>query len=414
VHAPRLPLLLALFLACAAGAEEAPPASAIDAGVPAADASAPDAPAPQADAATAADETAPPGGEPAWGALELLGETIPPGEARSIELDVHHGFRVAVEVLRGTGPGPTLCVVAGIHGDELNGVAIARRLVDETDPAHLLGTLVVAPIVNAHGFLNGSRYLPDRRDLNRHFPGRSRGSAASRIAHEFFERVVRRCDGIIDLHTGSFNRTNLPQIRADLGEMQNLRLAWGFGTEHVVHSIGEEGTLRRAAGEAGLAAVVYEAGEPLRFQPEKIELGVRGIRTLLESLGMLPGSATARRPQRHYHRTQWVRADASGIYIPTVKPGQRVERGQTLAVVTDPFSSRRSEIHAPRAGRVLGMALGQVVIPGFALFHLGEEQPGQLAVADPARGPSAEASGAAPLAGEGTLPSAELAEDHSE
>jgi hypothetical protein len=406
-------LLLPLLLALAAGAEEAPPASlAIDATAPEASIP-PDEPAPPADAAIPAGETAPPAGEPAWGAFELLGETIPPGEARSLELD-HHGFRVAVEGLRGAGPGPTLCVVAGIHGDELNGVAIARRIVDETDPAHLLGTLVVAPIVNAHGFLNGSRYLPDRRDLNRHFPGRSRGSAASRIAHEFFERVVRRCDGIVDLHTGSFNRTNLPQIRADLGELRNLRLAWGFGTEHVVHSVGEEGTLRRAAAEAGLAAVVYEAGEPLRFQPEKIELGVRGIRTLLESLGMRPGSATARRPQRHYHRTQWVRADASGIYIPAVKLGQRVERGQPLALVTDPFSSRRTEIHAPRDGRVLGMALGQVVIPGFALFHIGEEQAGPLAAADPAPGPGAEATADAPVAAGTPLPSSELAEDHSE
>jgi predicted deacylase len=397
LHAPRHPLFLALFLAAAvaAGAEDAPPAGlAVDAVAPTADATVPD--------------------EPVWGALELLGETIPPGEARSIQLDVHDGFRVVVEALRGTGPGPTLCVVAGIHGDELNGVAIARRVVDESNPTRLLGSLVVVPIVNPHGFLNGSRYLPDRRDLNRHFPGRSRGSAASRIAHDFFERVVRRCDGVIDLHTGSFNRTNLPQIRADLGEVQNLRLAWGFGTEHVVHSVGEEGTLRRAAGEAGLAAVVYEAGEPLRFQPEKIELGVRGIRTLLESLGMLPGSATARRPQRHYHRTQWVRADVSGIYIPTVKLGQRVERGQPLAQVTDPFSSRRSEIHAPRDGRVLGMALGQVVMPGFALFHIGEEQPGRLASADPTDGPGAEASSEAPSAGDGLLPQAELAEDHSE
>jgi hypothetical protein len=352
--------------------------------------------------------------EPGWGALELLGETIAPGEARRLQLDVHDGFRVGLVVLRGSGPGPTLCVVAGIHGDELNGVAIAQRLADESDPTQLLGSLVVAPIVNAHGFLNGTRYLPDRRDLNRHFPGRARGSAASRIAHELFERVIRRCDGVVDLHTGSFNRANLPQIRADLGHVQNLRLAWGFGTEHVVHSIGEEGTLRRAAGEAGLAAVVYEAGEPLRFQPEKIDLGVRGIRTLLESLGMLPGSATARRPQRHYHRTQWVRADASGIYIPTVKLGAQVQRGQPLAHVTDPFSSRRTEIHAPRDGRVLGMAIGQVVMPGFALFHIGEEQPGRLASADPPREPEAEVPGeASPDEGD-ALPRADLVEEHRE
>lgn len=310
---------------------------------------------------------------PEWGPLEILGESIAPGEARGLQLKSHDSFTAGLVALRGAGPGPTLCVTAGIHGDELNGVAIARRLVDETDPQQLLGSLVIIPIVNTHGFRNGSRYLPDRRDLNRYFPGNRRGSAASRIARHLFEQLVRHCHALVDLHTGSLNRTNLPQIRADLRAVPNLRLAWGFGVEHVVHSVGQAGTLRRSASDAGLPAVVYEAGEPLRFDPEEIERGVGGIQTLLESLGMAPRAEPRERRQRHYTKTSWVRANEAGIYVPAVALGQSVERGDVLADISDPFSSRKTRIRSPRSGRVIGMAVGQVVIPGFALFHLGEE-----------------------------------------
>lgn len=312
---------------------------------------------------------------PDWGPLEMLGATIPPGEAKRLRFESLDSFTAGLWAARGVAPGPTLCVTAGVHGDELNGIAIARALVDETDPREMAGTLIVVPIVNAYGFRNGSRYLPDRRDLNRYFPGRRNGSAAARIAYQFFEQVVRRCDALVDLHTGSLNRANLPQIRTDLAEVDNLRLAWGFSTEHVIHSRPQPGTLRRAANDAGVAAVLYEAGEPGRIDQAEIERGVDAIRAVLASLGMAQAQAVTPVSQRLYGRTQWVRSDASGIYVPLVELGTTVEAGQRIAEVTDPFSSESTEIVAPIDGRVIGMALGQVVIPGFALLHIGVEAP---------------------------------------
>lgn len=311
---------------------------------------------------------------PAWPALEVLGATIPPGTSHQLDFRGDDDFSSYLVAFRGAAAGPTVCVTAGVHGDELNGVAIARQLIEETDPAQLRGTLIVSPIVNAHGFRNGSRYLPDRRDLNRYFPGKPNGNLAGRIAYQFFEQVVRRCDALVDLHTGSLRRTNLAQIRTDLREVANLRLAWGFGSEHVVHSVGKAGTLRRAADDAGIPSVLYEAGEPGRIDAEEIALGVTSIRALLEALEMLDGT-TPRPEQRLYGETQWVRAEASGIYVPTVRPGENVAAGQDLATITDPFSKQRAIVTAPGAGRVLGMALGQLVVPGFALFHLGTETP---------------------------------------
>src|SRR5690606_25456618 len=157
------------------------------------------------------------------------------------------------------------------------------------------------------------------------------GSAAARIAHQFFEQVVRRCDELVDLHTGSLNRANVPQIRTDLSQVENLRLAWGFTTEHVIHSVPQPGTLRRAANDAGIAAVLYEAGEPGRIDQEEIERGVAALRAVMSSLGMLQSDTVTPVAQRLYVRAQWVRADASGIYVPLVELGQPVEPGQRLA-----------------------------------------------------------------------------------
>jgi hypothetical protein len=217
--------------------------------------------APNAAAEASAAESRPlPPHAPDWGPLEFLGDVIPPGESRRLRFESLDSFTAGLVAMRGVAPGPTVCVTAGVHGDELNGIAIARRLIDETDPAALAGTLVVVPIVNAYGFRNGSRYLPDRRDLNRYFPGSPRGSAASRIAHQFFQQVMRGCDSLVDLHTGSLNRANMPQIRTDLSAIDNLRLSWGFAIEHVIHSIGQPGPLRRAANE--LLAISSSAASP--------------------------------------------------------------------------------------------------------------------------------------------------------
>jgi predicted deacylase len=260
-------------------------------------------------------------------------------------------------VARGVAPGPTLCLTGGVHGDELNGIEIVRRSLEEANPAELAGTLIGVPIVNVHGFRRGSRYLPDRRDLNRFFPGSRRGSSAGRIAFTLFENVIRRCDALVDMHSGSFWRTNL------------ARLARGFGSPIVLHHAGRSGTLRRAAVEAGIPAVTYEAGEPMRFQREEIERGVEGVRSLARALGML-ATPPARVEPEVLVRSRWVRVDDGGILTSEVRLGDRVEVGELLGRVIDPIDGQRAEVRSPQAGLVIGMAQDQLVIPGFAAYHL--------------------------------------------
>jgi predicted deacylase len=347
-----------------------------------------------------------PEAQPQWQSAELLGETIGPGEKWLLSWISTESFAgglvpIPVRVARGAHPGPTLCLTAGIHGDELNGIEAVRRLLQEIEPSELRGMVIGVPIVNLHGFRQASRYLPDRRDLNRHFPGRATGSAASRIAHSFFQQVIIHCEALVDLHTGSFHRSNVPQVRADLTDSGAFELAKAFGSSVVVHHVGEPGTLRRAAADVGIPAISYEAGEPMRFQPAEVEEGVRGVRELLARKGML--SSRPRRGQRQeiYYRARWVRVDDGGILLSNVELGDSVEAGDELGVVTDPISSERAIVRSPYDGRVLGMALNQVVIPGFAVFHIGirgddfrvlVEEPEEVHAAEPENG-SAEPAG---------------------
>ena len=312
----------------------------------------------------------------AWPPLELLGETIAPGEKWRLSWVSGETFAgapvpIPARVARGSQPGPTLCLTAGIHGDELNGIEVVRRVLQEIDPSRLRGTLIGVPIVNLAGFRQASRYLPDRRDLNRHFPGRANGSAAARIAHSFFEQVIRHCEALVDFHTGSFHRSNVPQVRTDATDSGAFELAKAFGIGVVVHAPGEPGTLRRAAGEIGIPAIIYEAGEPMRFQPDEVAEGVRGVLELLSRKGMLASGPRRGNRQEIYYRARWVRVNDGGILLSSVDLGDTVKVGDELGSVTDPISSDRSVVRSPYDGRVLGMALNQVVIPGFAAFHIG-------------------------------------------
>jgi len=240
--------------------------------------------------------------------------------------------------------------------------------------------VVGVPIVNLFGFRRSSRYLPDRRDLNRYFPGDPKGSSASRIAYAFFESVIKKCDYLVDLHTGPFHRTNLPQLRADLSNPEILKLTQGFGATAVLRNKGQAGTLRRAATDAGVPTVTLEAGEPTRFQPDEVAHGVKGIHTLLNKLGMLKRVSLWGDPQPIYYASDWIRADTGGILFSRVSLGDEVEKGQLLGTVTDPITNNRSEIHASENGRILGMALNQVVIPGFASYRIGiEKSPDEVA-----------------------------------
>ncbi len=282
-----------------------------------------------------------------------------------------------VLIVAGEKPGPMLCLTGAVHGDELNGVEIIRRVLFGLDPEEVNGTLIGVPIVNLHGFRRNSRYLADRRDLNRFFPGDPNGSSASRIAYSLFTEVIRHCDYLVDIHTGSFHRTNLAHIRADLRKPSVLKIARQFGDISVLHHPGAAGTLRRAAAEVGVAAVTLEVGEPLRLQPDEVKVGVRGIEALLVGLGMLVRPERKHREQAIYYESTWLRADAGGILLAKVELGDDVSRGQVLGTVTDPITNRRSSISSSADGRILGMAINQVVMPGFAAFHLGREPRGE-------------------------------------
>lgn len=323
---------------------------------------------PLADAVAEAGELAQP--------LEILDSVVLPGTYQRLSwsaTELFEGVPVSTPVLviNGALPGPTLCLTAAVHGDELNGIEVVRRVMHDILPGKLAGAVIGVPIVNVQGFRRGSRYLPDRRDLNRYFPGNPNGSAAARIAHSFFVNVVNHCDALIDLHTGSFERANLPQIRADLRNPDVLTLTQGFGSIVILHSTPAVGTLRHAATRAGIPSVTLEAGGPSQLELAEVKLGVKGIETLVNTLGMIRRSRFWSEPEPVYYRSSWVRANNGGILLADVSLGTTVRKGDLLGTITDPMSNARSELRSPYAGRIIGMARNQVVMPGFAAFHVG-------------------------------------------
>ncbi|WP_296900351.1 succinylglutamate desuccinylase/aspartoacylase family protein [Thiohalocapsa sp.] len=321
--------------------------------------------------------SAEPGG-PIAEPFALLGETISPGATRRLAwagTEQFEGVSIDTPVLvaHGADPGPVLCLTAAVHGDELNGIEIVRRVLGHMEPGALNGTVVGVPIVNIQAFRDGSRYLPDRRDLNRHFPGSPGGSAASRIAHSLFTEVVQHCDALVDLHTGSFERINLPQLRADLSHAGVAALARGFGATVVVNSQPREGTLRAAATQAGIPTVTFEAGGPAQLEPDQIAHGVRGVHALLNTLGMVAQTRPWTDREATYVDSSWVRADRGGILMSAVELGKEVREGDVLGRLIDPITNKTTPIHSPSDGRVIGMARNQVLMPGFAAYHLGQQ-----------------------------------------
>ncbi len=280
-----------------------------------------------------------------------------------------------VLVVNGQQPGKTLCLTGAVHGDELNGIEMIRRVVFGIDPTKLTGTIIGVPVANIMGFRRNSRYLPDRRDWNRYFPGNTRGSSASRLAHSFFTKIIMHCDALVDIHTGSFHRTNLPQLRADLSDENVARLAQSFGSIAVLNSRGNPNSLRAAAVRAGIPAVTLEAGEPMAMQSDVVNEGTAAINTLLAKTGMYGKQKTWNKIAPVYYRSTWVRANQSGILFSKVTLGKRVKEGEILGTVTDPITNGRSTIVSPYQGRILGMALDQVVLPGFAAYHIGIQTP---------------------------------------
>jgi hypothetical protein len=269
---------------------------------------------------------------------------------------------------------------AAIHGDEIGGVEIIRRVNGRLDPRRLQGTVLSVPIVNVHGFLSGDRYLPDRRDLNRSFPGSANGSLAGQIAAAFMREIVAPCDIGIDLHTGSDHRSNLPQVRGDLDDERTRELARAFGAPLMLHAGLRDGSLRAAATEDGVTVLLFEGGEAWRFDEEVIRVGTSGSLRVLAHLGMIDAEEAPTPVEPAESRfSRWVRARRSGIALVSVELGQEVTQGQYLAVIHDALGRRLSRASAPFDGIVIGLTQHPLVHQGDALVHIASTQEGPAA-----------------------------------
>ncbi len=319
--------------------------------------------------------------------LTVAGIVVRPGYRKTFEIDVARlpsgtMESISVSVINGRRPGPRVWLSGAVHGDELNGIEIVRRVVTQLNPRTLAGSVVAVPIVNVFGFLAQSRYLPDGRDLNRSFPGSMRGSMASRLAYIFMEEIVTGSDLGIDYHTASGHRTNLPQIRADLSDPETLSLARAFGAPFVIDAKLRDGSIREAATSRGIKVLLYEAGQVMRFEPEPIRVGVNGTLRVLTQLGCGDWDVDDPViPAREVYKTRWVRAGRAGVTSLDVGIGDEVTKGDTLGTIGDVLGGRRRPIRATESGSIIAANLNPLVNQGDAIAHIavpdeiGDDEP---------------------------------------
>ena len=312
--------------------------------------------------------------------MSIADHTVQPGRKVSFDLPVARvpsgtWVSVPVTVIHGAHEGPKVWLSAGVHGDELNGIEVIRRVRAAVSPGRLRGTIVAVPVVNVFGFINGSRYLPDRRDLNRSFPGSSRGSLASRLANLFMKTIVARCELGIDLHTGSGGRENLPQVRADLADPATRRLAGAFGAPIMLHSRLRDGSLREAATQRGSRVLLYEGGEAHRFGEQAIDIGAAGVLRTLAAMQMGIKAPAAPSPSLVSRRSTWARARRSGIVRLEVELGQLVSQREPLATIADPLGDGPLRLRAPFDGYVIAVSRNPLASQGDAIVHLARLDP---------------------------------------
>jgi hypothetical protein len=304
--------------------------------------------------------------------------TVAPGRKVRVELPFARmptgsPASLPIAVINGRTAGPNVWISGGIHGDEINGVEVVRLVMRSLDARRLRGAVIAVPIVNPLGFLMRSRYLPDRRDLNRVFPGSPRGSTASRLAHLFMTEVVSHCSVGIDCHTASNHRMNLPQIRADVDDAETMRLARAFGAPFTIESRIRDGSLRQAATERGITMMVYEGGQSDRFDDDAIDFGVTGIMRTLRSLGMIDVTLPKPGRTRVVRRTKWIRARRGGLVEIEPGLGDRVVDGEVVARISDAFGLRPTTVKATSNGWVIARSLSPLVNPGDALLHVAAD-----------------------------------------
>lgn len=309
--------------------------------------------------------------------LEIGGISILAGETKQIELQAVRLYNdsqmtIPIYVKRGKKPGPTIFISAAIHGDELNGIEIISRVINSPRLRYLRGTLIAVPIVNGYGMLHQSRYLPDRRDLNRCFPGSEKGSQASRLAHLFIKEIVSKCDYGIDLHTGAIHRSNLPQIRANLDDEVTLKMAHAFGVPVMVNSNLRDGSLRQSAADLGIPMLLFEAGEALRFDEMSIRSGASGVFNVLSHFDMLnPRKSKKEKVEPLVARKSgWVRATDSGLVIHKKKLGDIVDKDEVIAIIKTPLGKITAKVLSNANGIIIGKQNIPLVHEGEAIYHI--------------------------------------------
>jgi uncharacterized protein len=311
--------------------------------------------------------------------LEIAGVKIRPGQRSRVDLEIpplfdNAAMNIPLDVIRGVEPGPTLFICAAIHGDEVNGVEACHRILRSQHLKNIKGTLIVAPIVNIYGFNNKSRYLPDRRDLNRCFPGNEKGSLGSRLAHILMQEVITKCTHVIDIHTGAIHRTNIPQIRANFtgkGGKAMRDLASHFGVPVLVQSALRDGSFREAVRNLGMPMLLFEGGQALRFEETMVKCIVKGVFSTMKAINML-GPLSKPAPERLFVRkTSWIRASHSGIFKLKRKMGSVVKEGEVVATIAGPLGETLSNVHTPYDGVILGSTLMPLVMAGEGLFNIG-------------------------------------------
>ncbi|MFA7082997.1 MAG: succinylglutamate desuccinylase/aspartoacylase family protein [Arcobacteraceae bacterium] len=312
------------------------------------------------------------------GKFVLGGIEVPKGSNMTINIELPKLYntptRLPLRVIRGRREGPVVFISAAIHGDELNGIEIIRRLRKLTILQKLKGTLILVPIVNVYGIMTLSRYLPDRRDLNRSFPGSDKGSLASRVAKIFFDEVVQHCDLGIDLHTASIHKSNLPQLRTNIDNELTFTLAKAFQAPVILHSELRDGSLRAVAQDQGIPILLYEAGEALRFDEISIRIGVKGIINVLRAYDMLPKSSKSKQSKTPIvsRTSQWIRSNESGM-IRTIKAlGDIVQQDEIIAYIDEPLGDKSFEIKAVFNGVIIGKSEIPLVQEGDAIFHIAK------------------------------------------
>ena len=321
---------------------------------------------------------------------DWFGEQIAPGESRDVTLPIGESYssmtvRIPLHIRRAEKPGPVLFVSAALHGDEINGTGAVRELIQDPDLQLLKGSVIFVPVLNLLGFDRHDRYLPDRRDLNRSFPGTLKGSLASRMAKVIFTEIIGRSDYGIDLHTAAVRRTNYPNVRGHLSHAPTRKLAELFGGEIVVNGQGPVGSLRREARKAGCPTIIMEGGEVWKVEPGVVKAATRGVKNVLKGLGMLEGERETYSFQLIIEKSQWIRSDRGGFMLFHVSPGDLVEKGQPIFTNTTLLGKELNTTYAPFDGIVIGMSSIPTVSPGEAVCHLGKLPDGEKPAALEAR-----------------------------